>query len=170
MGKTQAGFTLIELMIVVAIIGILAAMGFPAYSDYVVKSQAAAALKELTPVKEQFEIVLNRGVGTPSLDVAAIGYVGQGADGGTYCTLSFLAANTGVKCLLRGGHATKFNGTTSSGSGITTAGGRARQIWPPVCVRAHVPQRWGERHDSPSEKLRQQLGSALDAGQQVSGS
>jgi len=49
--KAQQGFTLIELMIVVAIVGILAALALPAYQDYIVRSKVSEGLARLAEAK-----------------------------------------------------------------------------------------------------------------------
>lgn len=72
--KNQKGFTLIELMIVVAIIAILAAIALPAYQNYVAKSQATAGLAEITPGKTQAEVLLNEGK-----DIASVADIGLAA-------------------------------------------------------------------------------------------
>ncbi len=55
--KKQQGFSLVELMIVVAIIGALTAIAVPAYQDYVKKSEATAGLATLKALQTQAQIV-----------------------------------------------------------------------------------------------------------------
>ena len=68
----QKGFTLIELMIVIAIIGVLAAIAIPQYQNYVARSQATRVYAELADLRNTVEDCLNNGKTT----------IGTGGDDG----------------------------------------------------------------------------------------
>ena len=112
MNKAQQGFTLIELMIVVAIIGILAAVAIPAYQDYTLKAKVQEGVSLSAPARTALGIACSEGSITASsnnanLDlVTAASYVGkytnsvtvagQAANAGGTVTISYKAIGSQI--------------------------------------------------------------------------
>ncbi len=100
----QQGFTLIELMIVVAIIGILASIAIPAYQDYVVRSKWGKAMTHISALKLAIGECLNDNAGNTTncndfgaAELGKYGITAAPSSDGDFSSISIVSSNAAIR-------------------------------------------------------------------------
>jgi len=144
--QTQKGFTLIELMIVVAIIGVLAAIAIPQYQNYVARSQVSRVMGETGSLKTIMEVCISEGrtgvewVSAPTSDTnCAFGDIKSSLmDGDRPAVAINAAADSTIVAKFKGAHA-KINDKTltwtrnSDGGWKCTSDSEVHEFAPTSC-------------------------------------
>lgn len=108
--KAQKGFTLIELMIVVAIIGILAAIALPQYQSYMARSQFTRVMAESSTLRTAIELCVSEG---------------RGQDGTAQINVAGNQATNPSVCYIDVAPSTLQSGSCDSGAADQAGGGAA---------------------------------------------
>ena len=144
MKQAQKGFTLIELMIVVAIIGILAAVAIPAYQDYTVKAKTQEGPSLASPIMtalgvacSEASIAATNAPTFASLGIAAspVGkYVTAIAVGGTMAAPTVTITYAAIGSSVTAGDTVVYTGTCNATSGLSwqVGGTIAQKFYPKI--------------------------------------